>query len=74
MVRASRLHRIHNGGCAALPEMQTLFSQKKLAILANVGTLLQPTTKAQYAAGPPNSATEADTARCVPRPLVTCMF
>ena len=35
----------------SLPEMQTLFSQKKLAILANVGTLLQPTTKAQYAAG-----------------------
>ncbi len=35
----------------ALPELQTLFTQKKMAILANVGTLLQPTTKAQYAAG-----------------------
>ena len=35
----------------ALPELQTLFAQKKMAILANVGTLLQPTTKAQYNAG-----------------------
>src|SRR6202158_4430328 len=35
----------------ALPELQTLFTQKKMAILANVGTLLQPTTKAQYNAG-----------------------
>ncbi len=35
----------------SLPEIQTLFSQNKLAILANVGTLLQPTSKAQYAAG-----------------------
>jgi uncharacterized protein (DUF1501 family) len=35
----------------ALPELQTLFDQRKMAILANVGTLLQPTTKAQYNAG-----------------------
>ena len=35
----------------ALPELQTLFAQKKMAILANVGTLLQPTTKSQYNAG-----------------------
>ena len=35
----------------ALPELQTLFVQKKMAILANVGTLLQPTTQAQYNAG-----------------------
>src|SRR5450755_722573 len=34
-----------------LPELQTLFAQKKMAILANVGTLLQPTTQAQYTAG-----------------------
>jgi len=35
----------------ALPELQTLFAQRKMAILANVGTLLQPTTRAQYNAG-----------------------
>jgi uncharacterized protein (DUF1501 family) len=35
----------------ALPELQTLFNQRKLAILANVGTLVQPITKAQYNAG-----------------------
>jgi uncharacterized protein (DUF1501 family) len=35
----------------ALPELQTLFAQRKMAILANVGTLLQPTTKAEYNAG-----------------------
>src|SRR6202051_5423043 len=35
----------------ALPELQTLFAQRKMAILANVGTLLQPTSKAQYNAG-----------------------
>jgi uncharacterized protein (DUF1501 family) len=34
-----------------LPELQTLFGQRKLAILANVGTLTQPTTKSQYIAG-----------------------
>jgi len=35
----------------ALTELQALFGQNKMAILANVGTLLQPTTKAQYNAG-----------------------
>jgi len=34
-----------------LSELQTLFNQRNLAVLANVGTLVQPTTKAQYAAG-----------------------
>jgi uncharacterized protein (DUF1501 family) len=33
-----------------MPEMQGYFNQKNLAILANVGTLVQPTTKAQYQA------------------------
>ena len=36
---------------SALPEMQALFNQRNLAVLANVGTLVQPITKAQYAAG-----------------------
>lgn len=35
----------------SLPELQALFSQRKMAILANVGTLTQPTTQAQYSAG-----------------------
>ncbi|MFZ3321485.1 MAG: DUF1501 domain-containing protein [Usitatibacter sp.] len=35
----------------SLKELQSLFGQKKVAILANVGTLTQPTTKAQYATG-----------------------
>jgi len=35
----------------SLPELQALFNQKKLAVLANVGTLVQPTTKTQYTAG-----------------------
>lgn len=33
-----------------LGPMQSLFSQGRLAVLANVGTLIQPTTKAQYQA------------------------
>ena len=33
-----------------MPEMQGYFNQKNLAVLANVGTLVQPTTKAQYQA------------------------
>ncbi|WP_394761542.1 DUF1501 domain-containing protein [Phenylobacterium sp.] len=33
-----------------LAPMKTLFDQKRVAILANVGTLIQPTTKAQYVA------------------------
>jgi uncharacterized protein (DUF1501 family) len=35
----------------SMTEMKTLFDQKKLAVLCNVGTLLQPTTKADYVAG-----------------------
>jgi len=35
----------------SLDELQTLFAQRKLAVLANVGTLVQPTSKSQYVAG-----------------------
>ena len=35
----------------SMAELKTLFDQKKMAVLCNVGTLLQPTTKADYAAG-----------------------
>ena len=35
----------------SLTEFKTLFDQKKLAVLCNAGTLLQPTTKADYLAG-----------------------
>ena len=35
----------------ALGDLQTLFNQNRMAILANVGTLTQPITKTQYAAG-----------------------
>ena len=35
----------------SLPELATLFAQRKLAVLANVGTLTQPTDKSQYIAG-----------------------
>jgi len=38
-----------------LVELQTLFAQKKLAIIANVGTLTAPTTKATYATLRPDS-------------------
>jgi uncharacterized protein (DUF1501 family) len=38
-----------------LAEIHPLFAQKKLAVLANVGTLTQPTTKANYAAARPDS-------------------
>lgn len=34
-----------------LPEVQALFNSSNAAIVANVGTLLQPTTRAQYLAG-----------------------
>ena len=46
----------------ALTGLQTLFNQSRMAILANVGTLLQPTTQAQYAAGlrPPSLYSHAD--------------
>lgn len=35
----------------AMSELKSLFDQRKMAVLCNVGTLLQPTTKADYAAG-----------------------
>ena len=35
----------------SLGALKTLFDQKKMAVLANVGTLLQPITKADYSAG-----------------------
>jgi uncharacterized protein (DUF1501 family) len=35
----------------ALAELKELFDARRMAILANVGTLSQPTTKEQYAAG-----------------------
>jgi uncharacterized protein (DUF1501 family) len=35
---------------AAVPEIQSLFASGKAALLANVGTLVYPTTKAQYTA------------------------
>jgi uncharacterized protein (DUF1501 family) len=35
----------------SLRELQALFEQRKLAIVANVGTLVQPITKAQYLSG-----------------------
>jgi uncharacterized protein (DUF1501 family) len=34
----------------AMPKTQALFNDKKLAFVANVGTLVQPTTKAQFLA------------------------
>ncbi len=34
-----------------LPDVQTLFNNKAAALVANVGTLQQPTTRAQYLAG-----------------------
>ena len=36
---------------AAVPELQQLFAQRKVAFLANVGTLVRPTTLAQYRSG-----------------------
>jgi uncharacterized protein (DUF1501 family) len=35
----------------SVPELQSLFSQGKLALMANTGTLVQPVTLAQYNAG-----------------------
>jgi uncharacterized protein (DUF1501 family) len=34
-----------------LPELQALFNQKHLAVLANVGTLVRPTTRTQFRQG-----------------------
>ncbi|MGZ5036727.1 MAG: DUF1501 domain-containing protein [Usitatibacter sp.] len=39
----------------ALSDIQPLFAQKRLAILANVGTLNEPTTKANYFASRPDN-------------------
>ncbi|MEK6399005.1 MAG: hypothetical protein V4734_13025, partial [Terriglobus sp.] len=39
-----------------LPEIQALVNSGQAAIVANVGTLLQPTTRAQYLAGTVNPA------------------
>lgn len=47
----------------ALAELHALFGQGKLAVLANVGTLLRPTTLAQYRAGtalPPQLYSHSD--------------
>src|ERR1700761_1294173 len=35
----------------SLPDVQALFNNGNAAIVANVGTLIQPTTRAQYLAG-----------------------
>jgi uncharacterized protein (DUF1501 family) len=35
----------------SLPEIAALFNQRKLSIVANVGTLVQPITKTQYVSG-----------------------
>jgi uncharacterized protein (DUF1501 family) len=49
-----------------LPELQTLFNQRKLAIIANVGTLVAPVTKSELRSGgaavPPNLLSHADQA------------
>jgi uncharacterized protein (DUF1501 family) len=47
----------------SLPEVQNLYNQGRLAFLANVGTLVQPTTLAQYSAGtalPPQLFSHSD--------------
>jgi uncharacterized protein (DUF1501 family) len=47
-----------------MPEMQGLFNQGKLGVVANVGTLVAPVTRAQYLAGgaavPPQLFSHAD--------------
>ncbi|MFN2475889.1 MAG: DUF1501 domain-containing protein [Chthoniobacterales bacterium] len=47
-----------------LPELQSLFNQGKLGVVANVGTLVAPVTRAQYLAGgaavPPQLFSHAD--------------
>jgi uncharacterized protein (DUF1501 family) len=47
----------------SMPELQTLFSQGKFALMANTGTLVQPVTLAQYQQGlglPPQLFSHAD--------------
>jgi uncharacterized protein (DUF1501 family) len=36
----------------SMPDMQTLFNQQRLAIVANVGPLVEPITRAQYQSSP----------------------
>ena len=50
---------------SSAPQLQSLFAAQKLAILANVGTLVRPTTLAQYRAGtslPPQLFSHSDQA------------
>ncbi|MEO6119630.1 MAG: DUF1501 domain-containing protein [Terriglobales bacterium] len=42
--RSGALYGFHS----SMPEVQSLFAQEKLAVLANVGPLLRPTNRAQY--------------------------
>jgi uncharacterized protein (DUF1501 family) len=47
----------------SLPEVQSLYNQGRIALLANVGTLVQPTTLAQYNTGvglPPQLFSHSD--------------
>jgi uncharacterized protein (DUF1501 family) len=55
---APQLHTIQPASLATpyglhpdLGDLKVLFDQRKLAVLCNVGTLIRPTTKADYAAG-----------------------
>lgn len=41
----------HFGFHPSMPEMKDLFNQNRLAVLCNVGTLVQPLTRAQYQSG-----------------------
>jgi uncharacterized protein (DUF1501 family) len=40
----------------AVPELQALWNQQKLAVVTNVGPLVQPLTRSQYLAGAPRPA------------------
>jgi uncharacterized protein (DUF1501 family) len=40
-----------NNNTATMTELQTLFNQNQLAVVVNVGTLVQPITRAQYLSG-----------------------
>ncbi len=59
LYRDGRSYALH----PAVPGLQSLFTQGKVAVLANVGTLLRPTTLAQYRAGtslPPQLYSHSD--------------
>jgi uncharacterized protein (DUF1501 family) len=45
--QGGRTYGLHPG----MPEIQSLFNEGKAAFIANVGTLIEPTTKAQYESG-----------------------